>query len=112
MFENNVWLPDVAYVYVPSGGEPDGEDTGTRVDEEDELVPPVPLAVRACVVGDEDRPEPTTDTGVATSAVVVVTRPAGTPDPDPDPVADVEPPADDPGTGERVDGVGVPVPVR
>jgi hypothetical protein len=118
VFENNVWRPEVVYVYLPAGGVPGGDVAGARVVDEEEPVgpeppePPAPLAVRAWVVGDADLPEPpdpddpTVDTEVAAGVVVVATVEA---DPRPTWVDGVlEPPPDDPGPGETVGGAPAP----
>ena len=105
----------MAYVYVPVGGDPDGEEAVREVADVEEPVPtepaepPDPLAVRAGVGVDVDRPEPPVrvdpalDAAAEASVVVVATVLVGPPTT----VADEpEAPPGAPGPGEIV--VGAP----
>ena len=116
VFENKVWLPEVVYVYVPAGGEPGGDDAGTRVDGDDEPAPAVPPEppdppARAAVVADVGVPELPVPAGARVDAeadaVVVVT-----PDPFPavvEGVSEFDPPPGDPGPGPMLEGDPAPL---
>lgn len=105
----------MAYVYVPVGGDPDGEEAVSEVADVEEPVPaepPDPLAVRAGVGVDGDRPEPPVrvdpalDAAAEASVVVVATVLVGPPTT----VADEpEAPPGAPGPGEMVVGARLPL---
>ena len=104
-------------MYVPAGGEPGGDDAGTRVDEDDEPAPPLPpeppdpLAVRATVVADVGGPElpvpvgESVDTEVDASVVVVTADPFPTVV---DGVSELDPRPCEPGPGAMLEGDPAP----